>query len=209
MAVAPGFDGAYKEPAAGGWVGLTGSPEYGGQGPAASGHPGRRGDAGGRWLPCARPELHASGAIAAIEAHATEEGAGCTCRGCFLSASGPRRCARPNRSGRTAAAQMRAESGMATAIVCLGEKIFITWGDHDLTSNVVHLAPARATAAGGSSGYFFVPSAEIQSESGWEPGRAQTHIRPVSVEHKLGLHASLDADGFGEEGGAVAFWPAW
>ncbi len=82
-----------------------------------------------------------------------------------------------------------------------GQKIFITYGDHDLTDNIVHLVLARTPDAppgvGGIS-LFLVPKRHPD-----DPGRAND-LRCLSLERKLGIHASPTAVmAFGETTGAV------
>jgi hypothetical protein len=71
-----------------------------------------------------------------------------------------------------------------------GQKIFITWGDHDLTPNIVHLILARTPdAPPGVRGLsLFVATRQEVGEDG-ALGAANA-IRPASLEHKLGIHAS-------------------
>jgi len=71
-----------------------------------------------------------------------------------------------------------------------GQKIFITWGDQDCTENIVHLVLARLPdAPEGTKGIslFLVPK-RLPDENG-KPGVANS-LRPLSIEHKLGIHAS-------------------
>jgi hypothetical protein len=71
-----------------------------------------------------------------------------------------------------------------------GQKIFITWGDHDCAENIVHLVLARLPdAPPGSKGIslFLVPK-RLPDENG-KAGVANA-LRPLSIEHKLGIHAS-------------------
>ena len=88
-----------------------------------------------------------------------------------------------------------------------GTKIFITWGDHDLTENVVHLVLGRTEGAPpGTRGIsmFLVPKYLIDAKG--EVG-AENDIRIVSLEHKLGIHASPTCVvSFGDRGeGAVGY----
>ena len=88
-----------------------------------------------------------------------------------------------------------------------GTKIFITWGDQDLTENIVHLVLARTPdAAPGTRGIsmFLVPKF-ILDENG-EPGE-RNDLKVVSLEHKLGIHASPTCViSYGDEGnGAVGY----
>ena len=71
-----------------------------------------------------------------------------------------------------------------------GTKIFISFGDHDLTANIVHLVLARLPGApAGTRGLslFLVPKYRL--DAGGQPGEPND-VRTVSIEHKLGLHAS-------------------
>ena len=71
-----------------------------------------------------------------------------------------------------------------------GTKIFITWGEHELAGNIVHLVLARTPGApAGSRGIslFLVPKYRLDAHG--EPG-IRNDLRAVSVEHKLGIHAS-------------------
>ena len=87
-----------------------------------------------------------------------------------------------------------------------GQKIFITYGDHDLSSNIVHLVLARTPGAPeGVRGIslFIVP--KFIPDSDGEPGE-KNDIRTVSLERKLGIHASPTAVlSYGEQGGAVGY----
>ncbi len=88
-----------------------------------------------------------------------------------------------------------------------GTKIFITWGDQDLTENIIHLVLARTTdAVPGTRGIsmFLVPKF-ILDENG-EPGE-HNDLKVVSLEHKLGIHASPTCViSYGDEGrGAVGY----
>jgi alkylation response protein AidB-like acyl-CoA dehydrogenase len=71
-----------------------------------------------------------------------------------------------------------------------GEKIFISWGDHDLAENVVHLVLARTpdAPAGNKGVSLFLTSRQRLGENG-ELG-ARNDFRAASLEHKLGIHAS-------------------
>ncbi|CAN5784137.1 acyl-CoA dehydrogenase [soil metagenome] len=86
-----------------------------------------------------------------------------------------------------------------------GTKIFITWGEHDLTDNIIHLVLARTPdAPEGTKGIsmFIVPKFILGSDG--SPGQ-RNDIKIVSLEHKLGIHASPTCVvSFGDSGeGAV------
>ena len=71
-----------------------------------------------------------------------------------------------------------------------GQKIFITWGDHDAADNIVHLVLARTpNAPPGVKGIsLFVAPKRILTPEGKAGG--QNDLRPAGIEHKLGIHAS-------------------
>src|SRR5476649_15648 len=87
-----------------------------------------------------------------------------------------------------------------------GQKIFITYGDHDWTDNIVHLVLARTPdAPAGTKGIslFIVPKF-LPTEDGAAGQR--NDLRPVSLEHKLGIHASPTCImAYGDDGGATGF----
>jgi alkylation response protein AidB-like acyl-CoA dehydrogenase len=82
-----------------------------------------------------------------------------------------------------------------------GSKIFITYGEHDLTDNIIHFVLARLPdAPPGTKGIslFLVPKIL--------PDGSRNDVRAHSVEHKLGIHASPTCTMvYGDHGGAVGF----
>jgi alkylation response protein AidB-like acyl-CoA dehydrogenase len=87
-----------------------------------------------------------------------------------------------------------------------GTKIFISYGDHDLTDNIVHLVLARLPGAPpGTRGIslFLVPKRMVGPDG--SPGEAND-VKVAGVEHKLGIHASPTCVmSFGEEHGAIGY----
>ena len=87
-----------------------------------------------------------------------------------------------------------------------GQKIFITWGDHQMTPNIVHLVLARLPdAPPGVKGIslFIVPKF-VLDENG-EPGE-RNDVYPISIEHKLGIHGSPTCTmAFGDNEGAIGY----
>ena len=87
-----------------------------------------------------------------------------------------------------------------------GQKMFITYGDHDLAENIIHLVLARTPdAPDGVKGIslFIVP--KFIPDCVGEPG-LRNEVRCVSLEHKLGIHGSPTAlMSYGEDRGAVAY----
>lgn len=87
-----------------------------------------------------------------------------------------------------------------------GQKIFITWGDHQMTENIVHLVLARLPdAPAGVKGIslFIVPKFLLDEQG--NPAQ-RNDVKAVSLEHKLGIHGSPTcAMSFGDEGGAIGY----
>ncbi|HTL20440.1 MAG TPA: acyl-CoA dehydrogenase [Steroidobacteraceae bacterium] len=86
-----------------------------------------------------------------------------------------------------------------------GQKIFITWGDHDLTANIIHMVLGRIEGAPpGVRGIslFIVPKVLVKPDGSLGE---RNEVRCLSIEHKLGIHASPTCVlAFGEKDGAVA-----
>ena len=87
-----------------------------------------------------------------------------------------------------------------------GTKIYISFGEHDMAENIIHLVLARLPdAPAGTRGIslFIVPKFLLTSEG--EPGE-RNDLRCVSIEHKMGIHASPTCVmSFGDEGGATGY----
>jgi alkylation response protein AidB-like acyl-CoA dehydrogenase len=87
-----------------------------------------------------------------------------------------------------------------------GQKIFITFGEHDLTDNIIHLVLARLPdAPAGTRGVslFLVPKFAVNPDGSLGP---RNDVRAHSVEHKLGIHASPTCTMvYGDGGGATGF----
>lgn len=89
-----------------------------------------------------------------------------------------------------------------------GNKIFITWGEHNLTENIIHLVLARVDGAPeGIKGIslFVVPKFMVEDGGGLKAGD-RNDVYCVGLEHKLGIHGSATASlNFGDNGGAVGY----
>ncbi len=87
-----------------------------------------------------------------------------------------------------------------------GQKIFITWGEHDLTPNIIHMVLARIDGAPpGTRGIslFIVPKFLVNDDG--SPGE-RNEVRCVSIEHKMGIHASPTCTlAFGDDKGAIGY----
>jgi len=87
-----------------------------------------------------------------------------------------------------------------------GQKIFITYGEHELTGNIIHFVLARLTdAPPGNKGIslFLVPKFLLNADG--SPGK-RNDVRAHSIEHKMGIHASPTCTMvYGDQGGAVGY----
>ena len=87
-----------------------------------------------------------------------------------------------------------------------GQKIFITWGEHNMTENTIHLVLARTpNAPEGVKGIslFIVPKVLVNPDGSLG---ARNDVRAVSTEHKMGIHASPTCVmAFGDRDGAIGY----
>jgi alkylation response protein AidB-like acyl-CoA dehydrogenase len=100
----------------------------------------------------------------------------------------------------------RAERAADGSYRISGQKIFITYGEHDLTDNIIHFVLARLPdAPPGTRGIslFLVPKFLLNADGSLG---ARNDVRAHSIEHKLGIHASPTCTMvFGDRGGATGF----
>ena len=201
-----GYAEAYRQFVDNGWQGLAKAPEYDGQGLPFLVHSA----VAEMWyasnMAFALCPLLTSGAIEAIEAHATEE-----LRDTYLPKlvsgewSGTMNLTEPQAGTDLAAIKTRAERD-GDRYRIFGQKIYITWGEHELSDNIVHLVLARLPdAPEGVKGIslFLVP----KYLPGADGGRGERNdVRVVSVESKLGIHSSPTCVmSYGDEGGAIGY----
>ena len=203
---AEGFSDIYQAFREGGWPALPFDPTRGGQGLPET-------------IACAINEIWQSanmafalcpmlteGAAVAINEHASDE-----LKDRYLPNmisgewTGTMNLTEPQAGSDLAAVKTRAEpEGDHYRI--FGQKIYITWGDHDFTDNIIHLVLARLPdAPPGIKGIslFIVPKFLVN-----EDGSAgeRNDVYPVSVEHKLGINASPTCVmSYGDNGGAIGY----
>jgi 3-(methylthio)propanoyl-CoA dehydrogenase len=191
----PGFREAYARHVEGGWNGLAGDPEYGGQGlPFALAAP-----VAEMWnsacMSFALCPLLNQAAIEALQAYGSEAQKrlylGRLVRGEW---TGTMNLTEPQAGSDLGALTTRAvpthDLSWGDHYRITGQKIFITYGDHDLAPNIVHMVLARTPGAPPGSGgisLFLVPKFLPDGEGMPGPGNA---VRTLSLEHKLGIHAS-------------------
>jgi len=205
VTTSPGFKEAYRQFVDNGWNGLGCDPEFGGQGLP-------------KLLSTAVSEMwkaanHAfslcpmltQGAIEALMIAGTD-----TQKAAYLPNlisgewTGTMNLTEPSAGSDLAAVRSRAEPVGDGTFRIFGQKIFITYGEHDMTDNIVHLVLARIpNAPEGVKGIslFVVPKFMLNADG--TPGE-RNDVFCVSIEHKLGIHGSPTAVlAFGDNGGAI------
>jgi acyl-CoA dehydrogenase len=187
----PGFAEAYRAIAEGGWVGMAASPAYGGMGLPMALTSAVGESFSGANLALQLNPLLAQGQIEALEHHASE-----ALKALYIPRlasgewTGTMNLTEPQAGSDVGALTTRAEPAPDGSFRVTGQKIYITWGDHDVAANVCHLVLARLPdAAPGTKGIslFLVP--KFLPDAAGNPG-ARNSLRVVSLEHKLGLHGS-------------------
>jgi acyl-CoA dehydrogenase len=206
VVVPDGFCAAYRRFVENGWNGLNGDTEYGGQGlPWLIGAA-----AVEMWnsanMSFALCPLLTAGAMEAVKAHASDE-----LKSRFLPKlvsgewAGTMNLTEPQAGSDLSAVRTRAipEDGHYRIS---GQKIFITWGDHDMAENIVHLVLGRLPDAPEETrgiSLFLVPKFLVGPDG--SPAE-RNDLECASIEHKLGIHASPTCVmNFGERGGAIGY----
>ena len=202
-----GFKDAYLQFCENGWNGLTKSTEYGGQGLpqlVSSAVEEMWHSANLAFDLC---PLLTQGAIEAIELRGSQK-----LKDTFLPKmvagtwTGTMNLTEPQAGSDLAAVRTRAVPQGDGTYRLFGQKIFITFGEHDYTENIVHLVLARTPdAPEGVKGIsLFVVPKFLVNEDGSLGARNDVHV--VSLEHKLGIHASPTCVlAYGDKGGATGY----
>ncbi len=207
----PGFRDAYRQYVEGGWNALSSPPEIGGQGlPQALAAPLTEmwNSACMGWALC--PLLN-HGAIEMLNAHGSPEQKA-RYLGKLVSGewTGTMNLTEAQAGSDLGALRTRAvpanNARWGEHYRITGQKIFITYGDHDFTDNIIHMVLARLPdAPPGSRGIslFLVPKFLLDAED--RPGE-RNDVRTLRLEEKLGIHASPTCVlSFGEDGGAIGW----
>lgn len=203
---ADGFKHAYQEFAQGGWNSLYFDEQYGGQGlPFTFSMPvSEMMNAANMALGLC--PLLTTGATEAIAAHASEE-----LKNIYLAKmisgewTGTMNLTEPH-----AGTDLAVISSTAIAdgdhFLVKGQKIYITWGDHDMTENIIHLVLAKLPdAPDGVKGIslFLVPKFLVNEDGSLGE---RNDVFAINVEHKLGIHASPTCVmSYGDHGGATGY----
>ena len=201
-----GFKSAYRAFVDGGWPALPFAPERGGQGLPETVSSAVNEIWQSANMAFALCPMLTEGTVVALEQHASGE-----MKDRFLGKlisgewTGTMNLTEPQAGSDLAAVKTRAEP-KGDHYLLFGQKIFITWGDHDFTDNIIHMVLARLPdAPPGVKGIslFLVPKFLINPD-----GTCGKHndVYPVSVEHKLGIHGSPTCVmSYGDSGGAVGY----
>ena len=187
----PGFAEGYRAIADGGWIGLSASPEFGGMGLPMALNTAVTDMMSGACLSLQLKPLLTQGQIEALEHHASD-----ALKALYLPKlisgewSGTMNLTEPQAGSDVGALRTKAAPKGDGTFAVTGQKIFITWGDCDITANHCHLVLARlpdgATGTRGIS-LFMVP--KFLPDAAGNPG-ARNKLKVVSLEHKLGIHGS-------------------
>ena len=203
----PGFKEAYQQFTEGGWQGLQHPVDFGGQG-----LPKTIGAVCGEMVNSANMSfalcpLLSDGAIEALLTAGSDE-----LKAIYLENlvsgkwTGTMNLTEPQAGSDLAAVRTRAEPLPDGSFKIFGTKIFITWGEHDMAENIVHLVLARVQGAPeGVKGIslFVVPKFMVNKDGSLG---ARNDVHCVSIEHKMGIKASPTAVlQFGDHGGAVGY----
>src|SRR5687767_10485618 len=201
-----GFKEAYGKFIEAGWNGIGGQTEFGGQGlPHLVSTPVQEIWKSANMALCLAPML-TSGVLEALKAHASPEQlktyAGKLTAGTW---TGTMNLTEPQAGSDLSAVRTRAvREGDHYRIQ--GTKIFITWGEHDMSENIVHLVLARTPdAPEGVKGIslFIVPKFVPNADGA--PGE-RNDIKVVSIEHKMGIHGSPTCVlAYGDQKGAIGY----
>ncbi|MDE0304326.1 MAG: acyl-CoA dehydrogenase [Albidovulum sp.] len=191
----PGFRDGFRTIGEAGLIGLAADPRYGGMGQPLSIQNAVNEMLNGSCLSLALAPLLSQGQILALERHADPR-----IKQLYLPRlvsgdwHGTMNLTEPNAGSDVGALKARAEPAHSGSYRIYGQKIFISWGDGDISSNVCHLVLARLpNSRVGTKGIsmFLVPKF-IPDENG-APGSANG-VRTVRLEEKLGLHGSPTAE---------------
>ncbi|MBA5689129.1 acyl-CoA dehydrogenase [Rugamonas apoptosis] len=207
VVVPNGWQEAWDQFVAAGWLGLSLPAEYGGQGlPKAL------------WAPVWEMWFSANLAFTMLpqltlgQTEALEVAADDAMKALYLPriVSGEWSCnmslTEPQAGSDLAAVRMRAEAAEDGSYRLYGQKIFISYGDHELTDNIVHLVLARLPdAPAGIKGIslFLVPKFLVNADGSLG---VRNDVRAVSLEDKMGIHGSPTCTmAYGDQGGAVGY----
>jgi 3-(methylthio)propanoyl-CoA dehydrogenase len=202
VTTSPGFKQAFRQFAEGGWQGLQHPAEFGGQGLPKLIHSACSEMVNSASLSFALCPLLTDGAIEALLTAGTPEQQGQYIPKMISGAwTGSMNLTEPQAGSDLSLVRTRAEPQPDGSFKLFGTKIFITYGEHDLADNIVHLVLARvAGAPEGVKGISLFICPKVLEDG------TRNDVHCVSIEHKLGIKASPTAVlQYGDHGGATAY----
>jgi 3-(methylsulfanyl)propanoyl-CoA dehydrogenase len=207
VTTAPGWPDAYKQWAGAGWNAVSGPEAFGGQGLPLAINAACTEIWSASNIAFGLCPLLTLSAIEALDAHGSDE-----LKKIYLEKlvsgewTGTMQLTEPNAGSDVGALRSRAERAPDGSYRLKGTKIFITYGDHDMTDNIVHFVLARLPdAPAGTRGIslFLVPKFLVNEDGSLG---ARNDIYASGVEHKLGMHASPTCTmTMGDAGGAIGY----
>jgi acyl-CoA dehydrogenase len=203
----PGWKEAYQQFCESGWNGIASPVDFGGQGLPDTLAVAVKEMVCSASLSFSLGPLLTTGAVEALLTCASDE-----LKAIYLEKmvtgewTGTMNLTEPQAGSDLALIRSRAEPQADGSYRIFGQKIFITYGDHDMTDNIVHLVLARLPdAPAGVKGIsmFLVPKFLVNAD-GSLGARNDAHC--IALEHKLGIHASPTCVmAYGDNGGAVGY----
>ena len=207
VTTAPGWPDAYQRWIAAGWNAVSGPEAFGGQGLPLAINAACTEIWSASNIAFGLCPLLTLSAIEALDAHGSD-----ALKKIYLEKlvsgawTGTMQLTEPQAGSDVGALRTRAERAADGSYRIKGTKIFITYGDHDMTDNIVHFVLARLPdAPAGTKGIslFLVPKFLVNADGSLG---ARNDIYPSGVEHKLGIHASPTCTmTMGDKGGAIGY----
>ena len=206
VVTSPGLDPIYRQMVEAGWCCLNGDSNYGGAGfpsvvDLAVQEMLQTANCGFSLLP-----MLTRGVVHALNQYGTDEQKE-TYLGKLISGawSGTMNLTEPQAGSDLSAVKTKAILNGDHYLIS-GQKIYITWGDHSCADNIIHLVLARRPdAPEGNQGIslFLVPKFLVNADGSLGE---RNDVKPVGVEHKLGIHSSPTCTlAFGDNGGAIGY----
>ena len=198
----PGFREAFRQFAQGGWQGLQHPAEFGGQGLPKLIHAACSEMVHAANLSFALCPLLTDGAIEALLTAGSPQQQATYIPKMIVGAwTGTMNLTEPQAGSDLSQVRTRAEPQADGTYRLFGTKIYITYGEHDMADNIVHLVLARVTGAPeGVKGISLFIAPKVLSDG------SRNDVHCVSIEHKLGIKASPTAVlQYGDHGGAVGY----
>ena len=207
VTTAPGWPDAYRRWTAAGWNAVSGPEAFGGQGLPPAINAACTEIRSGSNIAFGLCPLLTLSAIEALDAHGSDGLKKIYLEKLVSGAwTGTMQLTEPQAGSDVGALRSRAERAPDGSYRIFGTKIYITYGDHDMTDNIVHFVLARLPdAPPGTKGIslFLIPKFLVNADGSLS---ARNDIYPSGVEHKLGMHASPTCTiTMGDHGGAIGY----